>query len=287
LTEAGHRIGRTTVRRLLRERRYSLRGHRKEKESASAHPERNRQFLYLKTQVAAFRAAGYPVISVDTKKKELIGEFKNAGTAWCRTAPEVNVHDFLQDALGKAVPYGIYDLAAHRGSVLLGESADTPEFAVEAISRWWETEGEARYPAGKHLLILADAGGSNGCRPRAWKQQVQERLCDRLGLVVTVCHYPVGCSKYNPIEHKLFGPVSGNWRGKVLRTFEHLLAYLRGTVTRTGLQVTAYRLEGPFEKGKKVTDAEMAALDIERHLICPNWNYTFHPRLLPSLPSHA
>jgi hypothetical protein len=287
LTEAGHPIGRMTVRRLLRARHYSLRGHRKEKETTAAHPDRNRQFLYLRTQVAAFQAAGRPVISVDTKKKELIGEFKNAGRAWGREATEVNVHDFLQDAVGKAVPYGIYDLTRQVGTVFVGDSADTPEFAVEAIARWWETEGRDRYPTENRLLIVADAGGSNGCRPRAWKQQVQERLCDRWGLTVTVCHYPTGCSKYNPIEHRLFGPISGNWSGKVLRTFEHLLAYIRGTETRTGLRVRASRLEGTFEKGRTVSDGEMAALGLERHLVCPAWNYTFHPRASLPTPSHA
>jgi hypothetical protein len=220
---------------------------------------------------------------VDTKKKELIGEFKNAGAAWGREPIQVNVHDFLHDALGRAVPYGIYDLSLNRGAVFVGDSADTPEFAVEAIAQWWERDGQKSYPGETHLLILADAGGSNGCRPRAWKQGIQERLCDGLGLSVTVCHYPTGCSKYNPIEHRLFGPISKNWEGKVLSTFDHLLAYVRGTTNRTGLKVQAERLNGNFEKGKKVSDEEMAQLRLERHLLCPQWNYSFSPRLSPSL----
>lgn len=278
LREAGHRVGRMTVGRLLRERGYSLRGHRKEKEAGSAHPDRDRQFRYLQSQVQAFQAAGHPVVSVDTKKKELIGEFKRAGRAWCQEAPEVRVHDFLGEAEGRAVPYGIYDLTHNQGSVFLGESADTPEFAVEALARWWEAEGRPRYPEAPALLILADSGGSNGCHPRAWKRFLQERLCDRWDLSVTVCHYPRGCSKYNPIEHRLFGPISKNWEGKLLSSFEHLLAYLRGTTNRTGLQVTATRLSGEYPKGQKVTDAEMAALSLQPHAVCPAWNYTFRPR---------
>jgi hypothetical protein len=262
-----------------------LRGHRKEKETGPAHPDRNRQFLYIRTQVTAFRAAGWPIISVDTKKKELIGEFANAGQAWGQGVTKVNVHDFLQDALGKAVPYGIHDPVANRGAVFVGDSADTPEFAVAAITRWWEVEGRPTYPTAKHLLVLGDAGGSNGYRRRNWKKQLQEQLSDRMGLVVTVCHYPTGCSKYNPIEHRLFGPISMNWRGKVLKTFEHMLAYIRGTANETGLTVTAYRLEGTFEKGQTVTDAEMATLRMERHFVCPNWNYTFYPRHSRSLAS--
>jgi hypothetical protein len=165
----------------------------------------------------------------------------------------------------------------------VGDSADTPEFAAEATARWWEGEGREQYPGETHLLILADAGGSNGCRPRAWKQSLQERLCDGLGLTVTVRHYPTGCFKYNPIEPKRFGPISKNWEGKALRTFEHLLAHIRGTTNRTGLSVKAERLEGTFEKGKKVSDNDMARLRMEPHLLCPQWNGSFRPRLSPTL----
>jgi len=257
---------------------YSLKANRKEKEAGSTSPERNRQFLYIQTQRTAFSAIGRPILSVDAKKKELIGPFKNAGVGWCREPTEVNVHDFLSDAQGRAVPYGIYDLTRNRGSVYVGQSADTSEFAVSALARWWETEGLLAYPGERHLLLLADGGGSNGYRCRLWKEQLQTSVCDPYGLTVTVCHYPTGCSKYNPIEHRLFGPISVNWAGKPLESFETMLAYLQGTTTRTGLEVTARRLEGEFRKGRKVSDEAMAALALERHLVCPHWNYTLHPR---------
>ena len=228
---------------------------------------------------ADYLAAGRPVISVDTKKKELIGNFKNAGRVWCQKAEAVNDHDFDQDALGKAVPYGIYDLAHHLGYVYVGMSADTPEFAVAMITRWWLTEGYRLYPGQTQLLILADAGGSNGCRPRLWKQQIQEQLADSLGLEVTICHYPTGASKWNPVEHRLFGPISINWAGKPLRTFEMMLAYIRGTVTETDLQVKAFLVEQGFEKGIKVTKEEFQTLQIQSHEICPRWNYTIRPHL--------
>jgi hypothetical protein len=261
----------------MKERHYSLRGHRKTKEAASAHPDRNRQFLYLRVQKAAFLAAGWPIVSVDAKKKELIGAFKNAGRAWRRQPVEVNVHDFPTEALGKAVPYGVYDLAENRGAVWVGDSGDTPRFAVDALVRWWETEGAFQYPTAPHLLILADGGGSNGYRSRGWKHYLQERLCDPFGLTVTVCHYPTGCSKYNPIEHRLFGPISKNWAGQVLSSFEGMLAYVRGTTNTTGLQVTATRLEGVYPTKEKITDTQMAALRLDRHFVCPLWNYTLRP----------
>jgi hypothetical protein len=238
-----------------------------------------RQFAYLNRQKQAFLAAGWPVISVDTKKKELIGNFKNYGQVWCQEATAVNDHDFEQNALGKAVPYGIYDLQHNRGYVYVGKSADTPQFAVEMIVRWWTTEGQDLYPNANQLLILADAGGSNGCRPRLWKQKLQELLADSLGLEVTVCHYPTGSSKWNPIEHRLFGPISINWAGKPLRTFEFMLACIRGTVTATGLQVKAFLVEDVYEKGIRVTKAFMETLSIEMHAVCPRWNYTIKPRL--------
>jgi len=216
---------------------------------------------------------------VDTKKKELIGNFKNAGQTWCQEPEAVNDHDFEQDALGKAVPYGIYDLQHNQGYVYVGKSADTPQFAVEMIARWWTTDGKALYPNADKILILADAGGSNGCRPRLWKQQLQELLADRLGLEVTVCHYPTGTSKWNPIEHRLFGPISINWAGKPLRSFEFLLACIRGTVTDTGLQVKACLVEDVYQKGIQVTKAVMETLHIHWHDVCPRWNYTIKPHL--------
>jgi hypothetical protein len=271
-----------TVARLLDKLDYALHVNAKKIEASAAHPDRETQFAYIAAQRQAFQAAGWPIISVDTKKKELIGNFKNAGASWSRQAQAVNVHDFLQDAVGRAVPYGIYDVIHHRGAGYIGLSADTAQFAVDVIAHWWPTLGQPSYGPVDHLLILADAGGSNGCRLRLWKQQIQVQLCDRLGLTVTVCHYPTGCSKWNPGEHRLFGPISINWAGIPLRTCDTILAYIRGTTTTTGLQVEAFLHEGVYETGRSVSDAEMATLKLERHTICPNWNYTIRPRSVPT-----
>lgn len=279
LSQVGHDASAPTVSRLLKKHDYSLRVNAKEKESSSQHPDRDAQFRYIETQKQSFAASGDPYISVDTKKKELIGNFKNAGQVWCQEAEVVNVHDFLSDALGRVSPYGIFDIERNEGVVYAGKSADTPEFAVAAISRWWQAYGQAAYPEATRLLILADAGGSNGCRPRLWKEQVQSQLSDALGLSVTVCHYPTGCSKWNPIEHRLFSQISINWAGKPLRTFETMLGLIRGTTTQSGLKVLAHTLEGVFEKGKKVTDAVMKTLNMTHHETCPQWNYTIHPHL--------
>lgn len=277
LAELGHSISHTTVARLLKEMKYSLKANVK-RLAGSNHPDRNRQFEYIAQQKSVFLEAGLPVISVDTKKKELIGNFKNAGRTWCKEPTAVNDHDFEQDALGKAVPYGIYDLKHNRGYVYVSQSADTPQFAVEMIVRWWTHEGKTHYPDANKILILADAGGSNGCRPRLWKQQLQEQLADRLGLEITVCHYPAGASKWNPIEHRLFGPISINWAGKPLETVTVMLAYIRGTATDTGLQIQAFLVEDVYEKGIQVTKAMMAALQIHWHEVCPRWNYTIKPQ---------
>lgn len=278
LTQQGHALSHTTVGRLLEKMKYSLKANCKRLAGAE-HPDRDRQFEYIEAQKQTFLAAGWPVISVDTKKKELVGNFKNNGRSWCRQAEAVNDHDFDQDALGKAVPYGIYNLNHNRGSVYVGNSADTAQFAVDVISRWWQTEGQVLFPGQTHLLILADAGGSNGCRPRLWKQQLQEQLADRLGLEVSVCHYPTGASKWNPIEHRLFGPISVNWAGKPLRTFETILAYIRGTVTETGLQVQAFLVDQVYEKGIKVSPKTMQTVNIQFAEVCPRWNYTIRPQL--------
>jgi hypothetical protein len=277
LAAAGHAASPPTVSRLLRERNYSLRVNSKQ-EAGADHPDRSAQFRYLEEKKQAFLAAGQPVISVDTKKKELVGNFANPGRAWGQGAERVNVHDFRQEAVGRAAPYGIYDLRHTRGAVYVGESADTPRFAVDAIAAWWREEGQAAYPEATELLVLADSGGSNGCQPRAWKGQVQAQLADRLGLTVTVCHYPTGCSKWNPVEHRLFGPISVNWAGQPLRSFERLVGLIRGTTTRGGLTVRAERLPGEYRKGETLTDAEMEGLHLERHTTCPRWNYTIRPR---------
>ena len=276
LGEAGHAASPPTVGRLLRERHYSLRSNSKQ-EAGKDHPDRGEQFRYLEAQKQAFLAAGKPVISVDTKKKELVGNFANAGQSWRQGPERVNTHDFRQDALGRAVPYGIYDLHRNRGAVYVGESADTPRFAVDAIVAWWRDEGQAAYPEAEELLVMADSGGSNGCQPRAWKGQLQEQLANRLGLTVTVCHYPTGCSKWNPVEHRLFGPISINWAGQPLRTFERLVGLIRGTTTRSGLSVRAARLPGEYPTGETLSDPEMERLQLEHHATCPRWNYTIRP----------
>ena len=187
------------------------------------------------------------------------------------------MHDFPQDAVGQAIPYGIYELNGNRGYVCVGDCADTPRFAVDCIAEWWLFEGRRRFPGATRLLILADAGGSNSCRSRVWKVQLQEQLCAEEDLTVTVCHYPSGCSKWNPIEHRLFSHISLNWAGQPLRSFETVVRYIRGTTTDIGLQVSAELRRGGYETGERVSDAAMRQLPIERHAICPAWNYTLRP----------
>lgn len=282
LVRKGHAASAPTVARLLRKHDYSPRVNAKEKERDSQHPDRNRQFEYIEEQTARFRAAGSPIISVDTKKKELIGDFRQAGQSWVKEPLEVNLHDFPSEAVGRAVPYGVYDVARNEGAVFVGRSGDTPEFAISAIARWWEQIGAGVYPQARELLILADSGGSNGCRSGVWKEQLQQQLCDRLGLAVTVSHYPRGCSKWNPVEHRLFSQISVNWAGQPLRSFKLMLGYLRGTKTVTGLKVRAQMLEGVFETGRRVAKSVLQQLHIERHDVCPKWNYTIRPRAQPA-----
>jgi len=277
LGEGGHVASHTTVGKLLRESGYSLRANVK-RFTGPAHPDRDRQFQYIETLKAEFLAAGLPVISVDTKKKELIGDFKNDGRTWCRRADEVNAHDFKQDASARAVPYGLYVLNQNRGFVFVGTSADTPQFAAEAVARWWARTGCHRYHQAGALLLLADSGGSNGYRPRLWKKSLQELLADRYGLVVTVSHYPTGASKWNPVEHRLFGPISTNWAGVPLQSPEVLLGFLRGTRNKTGLRVTAEWWDRAYRRGVRVSAATMAELHIQHHEVCPRWNYTITPR---------
>jgi len=256
---------------------YSLKGNRK-RFTGPPHPDRDTQFRYLNELKQAFLDAGEPVISVDTKKKELIGNFKNAGRAWCTDPEEVNAHDFPSDAECRAAPYGVYDLANNRGFVTVGTSADTPEFAVDSLARWWRQDGAKRYPHASRLLILADTGGSNSARSRVFKHRLQEKLVDPHGLPVTICHYPTGASKWNPIEHRLFSFISTNWAGEPLRTLKGMLARIRGTATRTGLKVRAALSRKTYPKGVKVSDDELHSLQLERHSVCPNWNYTIAPR---------
>lgn len=277
LTEQDYPIGRTTVRRLLRKLGYYL-YHNRKSLTGPVHPDRERQFEYINRVKKMFLAAGYPVISVDTKKKELIGNFRNGGVAWATQATFVNAHDFRGDALGRAVPYGIYDLLHNEGYVYVGTSYDTAEFAAHAIALWWADPHRPRFAREDKLLILCDAGGSNNHRYWLWKQQVQEQLADQFGIEVLVCHYPVGASKWNPIEHRLFSQISRNWAGKPLRTFEAMLNYIRYTTTHTGLKVRAFLVNQVFEKSRQVTKAEREALNLVRRFICPNWNYMLLPR---------
>jgi hypothetical protein len=218
------------------------------------------------------------VISVDTKKKELVGDFKNPGQVWCQTPERVKVHDFPSEAVGRAVPYGIYDLQHNHGTVYVGQSADTPAFAVDNIAHWCRTEMPNRFPNATHLMVEADCGGSNGYRSRVWKRDLQEKVADALGLTVTVCHYPTGTSKWNPIEHRVFSEISKTWAGCPLRSFDDILHYIRDTKTETGLTVQAHLVTKTYEKGVKVPDDEMDALCIQSHDVCPQWSYTIYPR---------
>lgn len=248
--------------------------------SGQPHPDRDKQFRYIARVKKLFIAAGYPVISVDTKKKELIGNFKNQGRAWGLEPELVNLHDFRNDALGRAVPYGIYDLAHNQGYVYVGTFYDTPEFVAYAIAQWWADPNRPTFEREDKLLILCDAGGSNNCRYWSWKLQVQKQLADQFGLDVMICPYPTGASKWNPIEHRLFSPISLNWAGKPLRTFEATIGYIRDTTTQTGLTVKAFLVGRVFEKGLKVSKQERQSLNLVRRPICPNWDYILKPRPL-------
>ena len=283
LDQRGHRVSKPVISRILRTHRYSLRANVKQ-DSGKDHPDRDQQFAAIRQQRAIHQDAGHPVISVDTKKKELVGNFKNAGQIWCIAAEIVDAHDFPNDALGRAVPYGMYDLHANCGTVYIGQSADTPAFAVDTIAEWCQTELPERYPHATHLLIEADSGGSNSARSRVWKYGLQANVADRFGLTITVCHYPTGTSKWNPIEHRLFCEISKTWAGCPLRSFDLVLHYIRATTTQTGLRVRAHLVTDVYKVGGKVSDAEMATLNLQAHAVCPQWNYTIRPRegTLPS-----
>ena len=254
---------------------YSLRVNHKKLAGAS-HPNRDRQFRHITDLRERCAADSSPLISVDTKKK-LVGTFRNPGAKWDRSPELVNDHDFRSDADGLAVPYGIYDPRANAGTVFVGRTADTPAFAVDCIEKWWRTEGRKRYPEAKTLQILADGGGSNSCTARAWKFNLQHRLCNRHGLPVRVGHYPPATSKWNPIEHRLFCEISKNWAGRPLDSFETILKYLRATRTSTGLRVRAHLVRKTYETGAKVTDAQMRELRITPNGVMPKWNYTIEP----------
>lgn len=266
-----------TVRRLLHKLGYALHSNRKSLSGTNS-PHRDRQFRYLDKQRKHFAQNELPIISVDTKKKELVGLFKNAGKVWSQKATPVNDHDFRSQGKGMAIPYGLYDPQANRGSVVVGTSHDTPEFAVEAIVSWWRGEGRRTYGQVCSLLILADSGGSNGARCRMWKYALQEKLVDPYQLRVTVCHYPSGASKWNPIEHRLFSEISKHWAGQPLTDFPTVVRLIGQTRTQTGLRVKCSLTTKDYPIGIKITDREMAQLNLRKHSILPDWNYTLCPR---------
>lgn len=278
LTRQGHKVSADTVGDLLRAEGFSLQGNAKTLEGRR-HPDRDAQFRYINEQVKQYQAAGDPVVSVDTKKKELVGEFKNAGREW-RPAGEpvaVSTHDFPDAELGKAIPYGVYDLAANSGWVNVGTDHDTAAFAVESIRRWWNGAGRGAYPGARRLLITADAGGSNSYRTRAWKAELAV-LAAETGLAITVCHFPPGTSKWNRIEHRLFCHITMNWRGRPLASHEVLVQTITATTTATGLAVHAELDTGQYATGLTISDAQMADLPITRHDWHGDWNYTLLPK---------
>lgn len=277
LNRAGHAVSADTVEGLLRELDYSLQVNRKNLEGQS-HPDRDRQFRYINEQVHSFSASGDPVISVDGKKKELVGEFKNAGPTWRKQGDprEVNVYDFRRLAQGIAIPYGVYDVQENEGLVNVGITHDTAEFAVESIRQWWRRVGRRHYPKATRILICADGGGSNSSRGRAWRLHLQT-LADETHLAITVSHYPPGTSKWNKIEHRMFSFISLNWRGEPLTTYETVVNLIGGTRTRTGLRVKARLDRQIYKTGIKVPDRAMRALQITPHGVLPRWNYTVAP----------
>src|SRR6266487_3125499 len=281
LTRQGHKVGADTVGDLLREEGFSLQGNTKTLEG-TRHPDRDAQFRYISEQVKAHQATADPVISVDTKKKELIGEFKNAGRQWRPAGQPVatRTHDFPGDSAGKAIPYGVYDVTADAGWVNVGTDHDTAAFAVESIRRWWKAAGSGDYPAARRLLITADAGGSNGYRTRAWKAELAA-LAVETGLEITCCHFPPGTSKWNKVEHRLFSHITMNWRGRPLTSHEVIVNTIAATTTRTGLKVHAELDTGDYPKGIKISDREIKNLEkqnvLRRHDFHGEWNYCLVP----------
>ncbi|MGO8890657.1 MAG: ISAzo13 family transposase [Streptosporangiaceae bacterium] len=276
LTRQGHHVSADTVRDLLHEQGFSLQGNAKTIEGRQ-HPDRDAQFRYISEQATAHQAAGDPVISVDTKKKEQVGEYENGGRTWRPAGDPAQVRDHDFPGPDKAIPYGIYDLAANAGWVNVGTDHDTAAFAVESVRRWWSARGSADYPGARRLLITADAGGSNGYRTRAWKAGLAG-LAAETGLEITCCHFPPGTSKWNKIEHRLFSHITMNWRGRPLTSHEVVVSSIAATTTRTGLTVHAELDTGSYATGAKISDAQLAALPLTRHDWHPDWNYTLRPQ---------
>ena len=283
LETIGITVSPNTAGKLLKKLGFSLKANHKKiahggkSRTRKDQQQRDEQFRYISGLRENYALKSCPSISVDTKKKELIGNFKNPGTTYRRESKTVNDHDFPSYSTGKGVPYGIYDTQKNKGMVFVGLSFDTADFAVDCIEKWWCKTGQQQYPRSNDILILADSGGSNGSRNRRWKLGIQERLCDRHGLDVTVAHYPPGTSKWNPIEHRLFGEISKNWAGTPLETVETMLKYIRTTKTTTGLEVKAHLICKKYETGKKVPADKMAQIHLNRHTTFPDWNYTIKP----------
>jgi transposase len=277
LTDQGHAVAPTTVRRLLKAAGYSLQANRKTREGKS-HPDRDAQFRYIHRRVQAQQRQGQPAISVDTKKKETLGNLKNPGTEWRPKGQprEVDVHDFPDPRKGKAIPYGVYDLAHNEAWVNVGVSSDTAEFAVAAIRTWWKRLGRRRYPQAQRLLITADSGGSNSCRNRLWKAELQ-KFSNETGLEIEVCHFPPGTSKWNKIEHRLFCHVTRNWRGQPLQSYEIVVSLIGSTTTESGLIVHAELDASTYKKGRKVSDKELAAVNMKPSRFHGEWNYVIRP----------
>lgn len=282
LRRQGHQACPHTVGRLLRKQKFSLKSNRKG-QNGKSHPDRDVQFRHIQRQRKRFAAAGLPVVSVDAKKKELVGNFKNPGVAWRRQAEAVNTYDFIHDAQCRATPYAVYDVNRNRGTVAVGVSADTAQFAADCLQHWWQGEGRQAYPHARQLLVLADGGGSNGHRSRLFKASLQQ-FVNHCGLAVMVCHYPTGASKWNPVEHRLFSQISLNWAGQPLRSLDTMLHYIRGTSTTKGLRVRAWLNQKIYPTKVKVSDADMKLLHLQRLPTCPAWSYTIQPRLNPSGP---
>lgn len=281
LNEQGHAVSQRTVCDLLARLKYSLQSTRKTRKTREGanHPDRDAQFHHIASMVKQYQRQRQPVISVDTKKKELIGDFKNAGREWqpAGQPEQVRVHDFIDDELGKVSPYGVYDLTANQGWVSVGIDHDTAEFAVQSIRRWWLEMGRPLYTKARRLLITADCGGSNGYRVRLWRLQLQH-LADELGLTVQVCHFPLSTSKWNKIEHRMFCHITNNWRGRPLLTRQIVVQLIGSVTTEQGLRIRAELDENTYDAGTKVTDKDLAALAIERDEFLGEWNYRLRPR---------
>ena len=267
-----------TVARLLYQMDFSLRVNRKQIATNSS-PYRDQQFQHICSLRTRFQRQGLPIISVDSKKRELIGNFKNAGAKWDRSPVLVNDHDFRSDACGVGISYGIYDPPHNRGTVCVGVSHDTPAFAAHSIATWWKREGSRRWGRVPQLLVLADSGGSNSCRSWAWKIEIQAQLCNAFGITATVAHYPTGASKWNPIEHRLFSEISKNWAAEPLNSYETMLNFIRTTSTQTGLVVTAYLDRQEYPTGLKPDPHRITSLRLKTSKTLPNWNYTIAPNL--------